>query len=135
MIKNIVFDVGGVILVNATEGDVEKKLTYKEDAKIVYNELFFSEERKLMDIGTIDEEQAMGRILDRIPQRSRKEARDFFNEYMCSRIVTEGIPELLFKLREKGLNLYILSNFGKNFNDFVKINNMDFFSDLFGGCV
>ena len=35
-IKNIVFDVGGELLVNATKEDVEKKLTFKESVFCFY---------------------------------------------------------------------------------------------------
>ena len=130
--KNFVFDVGGVLLQNSIADFLREKMTYKEDASIVNEEVFHSVERVQLDRGVIGKKEAFERMLSRIPQRSRKEAEYLYEEYMGNRKIVCGMVELLKKLKEKGHKLYVLSNFSVDFDEIIKKNNFEFFS-LFDG--
>jgi putative hydrolase of the HAD superfamily len=130
--KNFVFDVGGVLLQNGIAQYLKERMTYKEDAQIVNEEIFHSVERVQLDRGVIGKEEAFEKMLCRIPQRSRKEARDLYDEYMANRKIVCGMVELLEKLKKKGHKLYVLSNFGVDFDEIIKKNNFEFFK-LFDG--
>ena len=132
--KNFVFDVGGVLLQNGIADFLREKMTYKEDVKIVNAEMFHSVERVQLDRGVIGREEAFERMLSRIPQRSRKEAENLYEEYMSNRKVMCGMVELLEKLKAKGHKLYVLSNFSVDFDEVIKKNNLEFFK-LFDGIV
>jgi len=130
--KNFVFDVGGVLLQNGIADFLWEKMTYKEDVKIVNEEMCHSVERVQLDRGVIGKEEAFERMLSRIPQRSRTEAKNLFEEYMGNRKVMCGMVEFLEKLKAQGHKLYVLSNFSVDFNEVIQKNNFQFF-DLFDG--
>ena len=130
--KNIVFDVGGVLIKSVTKEFIRARLTYKQDAEIVYNEFFRSVERVMSDRGTISKEERLARALSRIPERSRKEAEKAYEDYATHREVVNGMPELLQKLKDDGYKLYVLSNFGKNYRELIDKNGLGFFR-LFDG--
>ena len=131
-IKNIVFDVGGVLLQNGTKQFVIERVTYKEDANVIERELFQSIERVQLDRGIIGKEQAFNRMLSRIPERSREEAMRIYEEYMDNRKCTKGMAELVQNLKEQGYKLYVLSNFSTDFWSIIKKNKLKFFK-LFDG--
>ncbi len=130
--KNIVFDVGGVLLQNGVARYFKEHMTYKEDADIVSNEIFHSVERVQLDRGVIEKAAAYEKMLARIPERSRGEVISIQQSYMHNRKVTCGMVELLEKLKSEGYKLYVLSNFGIDFHDVIAKNGFTFF-DLFDG--
>ena len=130
--KNFVFDVGGVLLQNGIAQYLQERMTYKEDVSVVYDEVYHSVERVQLDRGIIGRAEAFDKILRRIPERSRAEAERLYDEYMTNRKPVCGMVEFLKKLKEKGHKLYILSNFGVDFNEIMQKNNFQFL-DLFDG--
>lgn len=130
--KNIVFDVGGVILQKGTKQYLQENLTYKEDLEIINNEIFCSVERVQLDRGSIEKEEAFARMLSRIPERSRKQARELYEGYIGNRKTVDGMVELIKSLKEKGYKLYVLSNFSMDFQAVIERNKFDFFK-LFDG--
>lgn len=130
--KNIVFDVGGVLLQKGTKQYLQENLTYKEDAEVVNNELFCSVERVRLDRGSMEKSKALACMLARIPERSRTEAEKLYNGYMGSRKVIDGMPQLLQKLKNGGYKLYVLSNFSVDFQEVIDKNGLEFFK-LFDG--
>lgn len=112
MIRNIVFDMGKVLL------DYEAlKVCYQytEDEKevaLLRDELFFSEEWTLLDKGVITEEEALERIGRRLPDdRLRRLAElclSHWHEYNIS--PKPGMEELVRDLKEAGYRIYLCSN-------------------------
>ena len=66
--KNIIFDVGGVILKKETQAYFKKNLIYKDDAEIIVNELYNSVENCMLDRGIITKEELLSKALSRIPE-------------------------------------------------------------------
>lgn len=130
--KNIVFDVGGVILQKGTKQYLQENLTHKEDWEIINNEIFCSVERVQLDRGSIDKETAFARMLSRIPERSQIQARELYEGYIGNRKTVDGMVELIESLKEKGYRLYVLSNFSTDFQAVIDRNKFDFFK-LFDG--
>ena len=123
--KNIVFDVGGVILQKGTKQYLQENLTYKEDLETVNNEMFCSIERVQLDRGSIEKETAFERILSRIPERSRIQVRELYEGYIGNRKTVCGMVDLIKNLKEKGYNLYVLSNFSADFQAVINRNKFD----------
>ena len=132
MLKNIVFDVGGVLLQSDKTEYLKKYITYPEDAVIVDKALFHSIERSQLDRGTIEKEKAFSQMLAKIPQRSREDAMRFYEAYMSNRKTTDGIVELVQTLKDNGYKLYVLSNFSLDFQSVIEENKLHFFK-LFDG--
>ena len=69
MIKNIVFDMGNVLVQFDPELFMDRYSLTGEDRKLIRNEVFRSVEWTMLDRGVIDEEIAEQRILPRLPER------------------------------------------------------------------
>lgn len=112
MIKNIVFDMGRVLL-DYDPIRVCREFTDREaDVMLMKEELFFSEEWLLLDEGAITEEEAMRRIKDRLPDPQLKELADqcmaHWHQYNIS--PKPGMENLIRELKERGCSIYLCSN-------------------------
>lgn len=129
-VKNIVFDMGGVLLTKADKKDVYNALTFKDDTEVVFNQLFHAPIRTELDRGVVSEEEAFKVIYSAIPERSRKEAKEYFDYYMYHRQTSLGMIELLKELKYNGYNLYVLSNFFKDMKTYIEDNGYNFLDDF-----
>ena len=75
MIKNIVFDMGNVLVRFDPELFMDRYSLTGEDRKLIRNEVFRSVEWTMLDRGVIDEEIAEQHILPRLPERLHVEGR------------------------------------------------------------
>lgn len=95
MIKNIIFDMGNVLVRFDPELFMDRYSLTGEDRKLIRNEVFRSVEWTMLDRGVIDEEIAEQRILSCLPERLHDAASDFLPFYL-SRIDRFGTtPETL----------------------------------------
>ncbi|MBW7571439.1 HAD family hydrolase [Caproiciproducens faecalis] len=109
MIKNMVFDMGNVLLAY-TPDDYMKTITQDEEAAAaVLKELFRSAEWEQLDAGSITEEDAVAQVCARIPQYSDVVQRAMDNWHSDLTPMT-GMPEIVARLKEKGYRIYLLSN-------------------------
>lgn len=112
MIKNIVFDMGRVLL------DYEAlKVCYQytedeTEIEIVDRELFKAEEWMLLDKGEISEEEALERINKRLPSERlcelARQCLEHWHEYNLT--PKPGMEELVRELKEAGYRIYLCSN-------------------------
>lgn len=58
MIKNIIFDLGNVII-NYNQKQIINNFTEKEEIKYIYDEIFHAPEWALMDLGNITNDEAI----------------------------------------------------------------------------
>lgn len=109
MIKNIVFDLGNVLVSFHPNKFVNENVPapYKE---IFFKTVFGGQEWKDLDRGTLEYDEAVKTFSDKIPQCS-KIIKDLFdnNIVSCLSPIKEN-TDLLPKLKEN-YNLYIISNF------------------------
>ena len=111
MLRNIIFDMGGVL----TEFDPEYfvstlDLEKEGDADLLLNEIFRSEDWKLNDIGEIAEAELERRVFARLPERLHAAARRMIWEWdQISRPIA-GMADLVKDCRAAGLGIYLLSN-------------------------
>ena len=110
MIKNIVFDMGNVLIRFDPELFMDRYSLTGEDRKLIRNEVFRSVEWIMLDRGVIDEEIAEQRILPLLPERLHGAARGLIEKWDDPIVPVEGMLELLQALKAKGYRLYLLSN-------------------------
>lgn len=110
MIKNIVFDMGNVLVRFDPELFMNRYSLTGEDRKLIRNEVFRSVEWTMLDRGVIDEEIAEQHILPRLPERLHDAARGLIEKWDDPIVPVEGMLELLQALKAKGYRLYLLSN-------------------------
>lgn len=109
MIKNIIFDLGGVVVDYDPKAYLYRQFNDPELEELLYNVIFGSEEWKQLDAGTITRALAEQRMLAAAGRR-RYEAQlvlDDWREMMTTRLDT---VELITGLKAAGYHIYFLSN-------------------------
>ena len=133
MIKNIIFDLGRVLLNFEPLEYTYKKIPDKQRAYKIYQEIFKSNEWIMLDRGVITEEEAINRICDRDPENEQL-IREVMNNWYEILTPMEDVVEILKKLKLMGYKIYFLSNF--HMLAFEKISKKyDFFISFDGGIV
>lgn len=112
MIKNIVFDMGKVLLDFDPVGVCRHYTDSEEDIKKIGDALFFSEEWSKLDEGVITEEEAMVIVQGRLSEPRLKELAALslahWHEYNLR--PKEGMEELVREIKENGFSIYLCSN-------------------------
>ncbi|AWK50874.1 HAD family phosphatase [Clostridium beijerinckii] len=132
MIKNIIFDLGNVLLDFNPEVYVKSKIT-EEKVEEIYKCIFQSDEWPMLDRGTISEEQAKTNIINRNIENQELINLVFENWYDIL-IPIESSVEVLKKLKQNGYSVYYLSNFHLAAFEHVTKKH-DFFRTFDGGVV
>ncbi len=112
MIRNIVFDMGAV-LVNYDPIRVCRQFAAdEEELRAVNTSVFVSPEWLMLDMGVISEERALERMQGRLPEGHAREAArlclEHWHEYCMWPV--EGMEELVKSLKDQGYGLYLCSN-------------------------
>lgn len=109
MYKNIVFDIGGVLVDYDPKGYLSKLFNNAELEEFLYSIIFDSEEWKLLDQGKITRALAERRMLEAAgPHRYEAQlVLDDWRELMTTKLDT---VDLILALRHSGHHLYFLSN-------------------------
>ena len=111
MIRNIVFDMGNVVIRFDPVYFLDRAgITEPEDRKLVLNELFHSVEWAQMDAGDLTEETAEPLILPRFPERLRETVRTLLYSWAYPRDMVPGMEDLIRRLKEAGYGIWLLSN-------------------------
>ena len=112
MIKNIVFDMGKVLV--EYEGDRVCRHFSEDEALIrkVSTAVFVSPEWLMLDMGIISEEEGLSQILARLDTEEEKELarKSFAHWHEYNMYHKEGMEELVRELKEEGYRIYLCSN-------------------------
>lgn len=136
MIKNIIFDIGNVIMQNPTIDLVKQFFKNEEDALKFYEYIFKSDYWKMMDLGQIDNVTIAKEIEEKklVDVSDYNEVREFMTNWFSKCIPNTETMKLAKELKAKGFKLYILSNIAKStFEYFSK--TYEFFSLVDGAIV
>ncbi len=131
MYKNVIFDLGNVLLDFNPRGYLKSKIS---DNKLedVFKAIFSSEEWVMLDRGTITEKEAINNIINRNSTYINEINLAFDNWYDLLKPIEETV-EILMSLKENGYKIYYLSNFHElAFGEVTKKNK---FFELFDGGV
>ena len=110
MIRNIVFDMGGVVIRFDRELFIRRLGVPEKDARILMDQVFRSVEWAMMDRGTISEEGAEAAICPRIPARLHDAAKKLIRMWERPILPVDGMYELIDELKSLGYPVYLLSN-------------------------
>ena len=125
MIKNIIFDLGNIII-NYNQDKIINNFTIDEEEKIFIKEkIYRSPEWKLLDLGQITNNDAIEKIQKRNDIKYNKLINIFLHEWYKTQPINEDIVEIAKKLKERNYNIYVLSNMAKETYEYFK--NIDFF--------
>jgi haloacid dehalogenase superfamily, subfamily IA, variant 3 with third motif having DD or ED len=118
MIKNIVFDMGRVLVGFDPDAIIQEFTDDPADIPIIRREVFEKSEWRELDRGTLMEEDMIPLVCARLPDRLHSIAEKlllYWREYMEA--LDEIVP-LARQLQENGYALYVLSNAGKSMLNF-----------------
>ncbi|MDD7796145.1 HAD family hydrolase [Clostridium sp. 'White wine YQ'] len=131
MIKNIIFDLGNVLLdYNPVEYLMNKGIE-KSKVKELINQVFLSEEWAMLDRGTITEEEAIEVLCKRSKENEDLIRLAMDNWYEILTPIEESV-EILKAVKGAGYKTYILSNFHLVAHENVTKKH-DFFEHFDGG--
>ena len=123
MIKNIIFDIGNVIL-NFNIDEVLAKFTNnKIEQKFIMDNIINSPEwsgNSLIDTGYITRDEAIKIVQDRTNHINDKLIFEFWNNYNNFAKIDGNVLSLIKKLKDNNYKIYLLSNINPYTYDFVK---------------
>lgn len=130
-IKNIIFDMGNVLLKYDPDFVLEKYCKSDESKKIIKKEFFGGPEWVQGDLGLITPEGRFENVRNRVPEKFHSELSDCSDNWEICLIPVEGAGEFLKEVKEKGYRLFILSNASLEFyHYFPEHYSLDFFDGV-----
>lgn len=119
MIKNIIFDMGGVLIDWAPLHLIKGANVADEDAAILLQELFKECEWLALDAGTMSEEEVFDSVSKRIPSHLHEALHFLISKWWTMPFVyKQGMSDLIYELHENNYKIYLLSNAAKNQKDY-----------------
>lgn len=126
MIKNIIFDLGNVII-NYNQKQIINNFTNKKDEiQYIYDEIFGAPEWSLMDLGEITNDEATEAINKRNTYKYDELTQVFLKEWYKTQPMNRDIIEIAKELKKNGYKLFVLSNMAKLTYEYFKDD--EFFS-------
>ena len=129
MIKNIIFDLGNVII-NYNQDNIINHFTDKpEEKEYIMEKIFKSPEWMKIDLGEISIDEAATLVNERENYKYKDLTNDFWINWFKTQPINEDTVNLARRLKEKGYNLFVLSNMGDacyeyfSTQDFFKLCN------------
>lgn len=111
MIKNIIFDMGRVLIEWAPEVIVAREGLNAEDSALLLREVFQCGEWAAMDHGWMSQDEGCRLICKRLPARLHENARHcVFDWWKAELRPIPGMAELVREVKRLGYGVYLLSN-------------------------
>lgn len=115
MIKNIIFDMGQVLIKFDPDMFIERiGVTNPEDKKVLFREIYKSVEWSMMDRGSLTDQEAANLMIKRIPDHLKDKVAKLTYEWDRPIVPIDGAYELIKELKENGYKIYLLSNASLN---------------------
>lgn len=109
-IKNFIFDMGNVIIRFDPEVFMDRENIDSDDRKIIREMIYDSKMWYEMDLGELDEDRMIEIVKPLLPLHLRSHTERLIKGWCDPIIMIEGIEELIIELKNKGYDLYLLSN-------------------------
>ena len=126
MIRNIIFDLGNVIIKYNQRQIINNFTKKEEEIKYIYDEIFHAPEWELMDLGNITNDEAIEVINKRNEFKYQKLTEDFLHEWYKKQTINRDIVEIAKRLKKNEYELFVLSNMANLTYEYFK--NDEFFS-------
>lgn len=112
MIKNIVFDMGKVLVDYVADAVCRHYMTDEKEIREVCTSVFVSPEWVFLDMGVMEEEEALQRMKSRLETPHAKEMAElcFRHWHEYNMWAMEGMEELIKNLHSRGYGIYLCSN-------------------------
>lgn len=133
--KNIIFDMGNVLLTYDPEVCLNHIVEKEEDRALIRRELFEGPEWVQGDLGELTDEERFNGVSKRVPERLHEELRRCTVEWdMCMYPVKQA-REFCDYLKKSGFGIYVLSNASSSFyRYFPRFAPFDYFDGIVVSC-
>ena len=133
MLKNIIFDMGNVLIEYEPECFIERVgITDEADKQQLMCEIFLSQEWKLNDKGELDEAQLEEIVLKRIDKHLHEASHRLIYGWDRLSKPIDGMAQLVRDCKAAGLGVYLLSNASRRQPEYwVNIPGNEYFDDTF----
>lgn len=110
MIKNVIFDMGNVLLTFDRNRFLDAVGVTGEDRRILLNNVYLSVEWARMDRGSMTEAEAAASMCTHVPERLHNAVHSLVDAWDRPIIPVPGMAELVRDLKAAGYGMYLLSN-------------------------
>ena len=133
MIKNIVFDMGNVLIeYNPDEIMKKYKIVDQTEKEQVLKVVFNSVEWVQTDRGTISDDEALVKFKRGLPENIHTRLEEMFKYWHENRPIIEGMSDIIKSLKDNGYKLYLLSNASQRYHEIRKyLPEIDLFEGEF----
>ena len=132
MIRNIVLDMGNVLLDYNPAFVLNAFCSSEEEKEIIDRELFNGPEWKLGDRGDIKDKDRFDLVKGRVPEKYHEALRNCADHWDICMTPLDGAKEFCEQVKNSGYGIYILSNASDLFYVyFPKFLPLDFFNGVF----
>lgn len=135
MVKNVIFDIGNVILNFDLDYILPKFTENSDEQDFIVDNIINSPEwlgYSLIDTGYITKENAIAIVQDRTNHKNDNLIESFWNNYNNYSLVDNRVIELIKNLKLQGYRIYLLSNI--NEHTFINVEKSGLF-DIVDGYV
>lgn len=135
MIKNIIFDMGNVLLSYDPEISLNYYLDKDEDKAVIRRELFEGEEWEMTDRGELTDEELFCRVKERVPEHLHGALNNCVRHWMMCMFPVPGALDFCRDAKLEGMKIYVLSNAGTSFYEyFPRFALLSFFDGIVVSC-
>ena len=132
MIKNVVLDMGNVLLDFDPEFVMNMFCSSPEEKEIINKELFNGPEWKMGDRGDIKDKDRFDLVKVRVPEKYHEALKNCADRWDVCMTPLNGAREFCESVKESGFGIYVLSNASDLFYVyFPKFLPLDFFDGVF----
>ncbi|MBR1496072.1 MAG: HAD family phosphatase [Oscillospiraceae bacterium] len=118
MIKNVLFDMGNVLMRWDPALFVRRCGYTGEDAELLRREVYGNVDWVMLDRGVLTDAEAAERIRRRVPERLRDAVGTLVSGWDDEPLQVPGMEDLVRELSEKGCGLYLLTNCGPRHREY-----------------
>lgn len=122
MIKNVVFDMGNVLIQWSPDYIVSRLVEDRKSAQLIKEAVFEQEYWSKLDEGTITEEEVFELAKSKLPEEYHDDLEEVIDNWQYCMPVIPETNELARTLRQKGYGVYLLSNANKKFHSYGREN-------------
>lgn len=131
MIKNIITDMGNVLLRFDPEVSLREFCRTEESKNIIKRELFNSPEWAEGDLGIIKNEERYEKVKPRVPEKYHDDLKKCVESWDICMTPLDGAKEFFTDMKNAGYSIYVLSNACNKFYEyFPKHYDMSFFNGI-----
>ena len=105
MIKNVIFDLGNVVLKLRWDIVLDRYSDNTEDKELLNKVIFDSEEWQKLDEGTIEKSVAINNMLSKLPERLHGTCKNIMKYWQDGFVINNEILGFIDSIKNRGYNL------------------------------